>query len=737
MQEIGKVMKMEGISTPVIRKDHEAKISGRERYVGDLKRAADGSEILTAKLVRTAVAHAEILSVTVPELPEGYTYVDGRDAPRNVAWYPLNDTAAVLTPEEAERIKISMPLFADRTSEYAGQPVGMIVGPDPKAVRRLAAQCIVECRELPAVIRLKDATEAIAVFERTLGKGTASFLSADFVYEEAFETGRQYQAYMETQSIMAEFEPDGRILIHGSMQCPATVRSSVAFALDWEVSRVHLRQDPVGGAFGGKEDFVSFIAPQAAVAALKTGKPVRLIFDRSEDLQFNYKRHPSLTKVRAAVKDGRVTAMDIDGNLDAGAFLVASGDVTMRYFTTFPGVYSIPNLHVVSRAMRTNTPPTGAFRGFGGPQCEFAMDMIMAHIADELGADELEFKRLHLAERGKCTPTGGEYFYDVPLPHMLEMAEKSTGYSEKRARYARIAGGRLKRGIGIAFGNHGAPLGGDTEWKYLRPNVRLKKLVDGSVEIFTGQAELGQGVRTAFCKIAANALQIPLEKVNAFYPDLDETSDTGPTAASRSVVCVGKVVENAALELKKIWKDGEEQEVISEYRRPEHSADFDTSTMTGVQYDDWSWSVVVVEVLVDILTGNVQIENAHGVYNLGTPIDENILTGQMEGGLLQALGYSATERIVIGDNGRMFNTGFADYHVPTSTDIPSLSVEFERSPYPEGPMGAKGAGEIPMVGVAAAYARAVEQALGKVRPVKIRHIPFVPEDVLDALMGGR
>lgn len=728
---------MENISSPVIRKDHEAKISGREHYVGDMKCAADGGEIYTAKLVRTEVAHAEILSVTVPELPEGYTYVDGRDAPRNVSWYPLNDTESLLTPEEAEQIKNSMPLFADRTSEYAGQPVGMIVGPDPKTVRRLAAQCRVECRELPAVIRLKDATEAITVFERTVGKGTAPFFSADFVYEETFETGRQYQAYMETQSIMAEPEPDGRVLIHGSMQCPATVRGSVAYTLDCDTEQVHVRQDPVGGAFGGKEDFASLIAAQAAVAALKTGKAVRLVFDRSEDLQFNYKRHPSLTRVRAAVKNGRVIAMDIDGRLDAGAFLVASGDVTLRYFTTFPGVYSIPNLHVVSRAMRTNTPPTGAFRGFGGPQCEFAMDMVMSHIADELGADELEFKRLHMAEKGKCTPTGGAYFYDVPLPRMIEMAEKSTNYSEKRARYARIASGRLKHGIGIAFANHGAPLGGGVEWKFLKPKVRLKKTSDGSVEIFADQTELGQGIRTAFCKIAANALEIPLDKVSSNYPDLDLATDTGPTAASRSVICVGKVVEDAALELKKIWKDGEEQEVIAEYRRPKNSPDFDSATMNGVQYEDWSWSVVVVEVLVDILTGNVQIGNAHGVYNLGTPIDENILTGQMEGGLLQALGYSATERIVIGDHGRMFNAGFADYHVPTSTDIPSLSVEFERTPYPEGPMGAKGAGELPMVGVATAYARAVEQALGKVRPVKINHIPFVPEDVLDALMGRR
>ena len=726
---------MDNISKPVIRKDHKSKITGNEKYVGDFQCACDGGEILSGRLLRTEKAHAEIISVTVPQLPENYFYIDGRDAPRNVSYYPLNDTEALLTEEEAERIKNSMPLFADKVSEYAGQPVGMIAGPDKTIVRELVKACSIEYRELPAVIGLKDAKEVLARYERTLGKYESAFLSADFIYEETFSTGRQYQAYMETQSIMAEPESDGRILIHGSMQCPFTVRNSVAYTLGCDAEQIHIRQDAIGGAFGGKEDFPSFIAPQAAVAARKTGKAVRLSFDRSEDLQFNYKRHPSLTHVRAAVKNGKVTALDIDAKLDAGAFLVSSGDVAMRFFTTFPGVYSIPNLHVTVNVMKTNTPPNGAFRGFGGPQCEFSMDMVMAHIADELQTDDLEFRAMHMAAKGKCTATGGEYQFEVPLPRMIEMAQTSTAYSEKRMNYFSMRSGRLKSGIGIAFANHGCPLGGDIEWELVKPKVRIRKHADNTVDLFTSQTELGQGVRTAFCKIAAKALGIPYDQVNSFYPDSDETSDTGVTAASRSIVCVGKTVEDAALKLKKIWKDGEEQEVTAQYEKPENAADFDLSTMTGTQYNDYSWSVVVVEVLVDILTGNVKITNAHGIYSVGTPIDENILTGQMEGGLLQGLGFSAMERMVIGKNGKMFNTSFADYHIPTATDIPSLSVEFERSDYPGGPAGAKGAGELPLVGVAAAYVRAVEQALGKVKPVKISHVPFVAEDVLNLLDG--
>ena len=726
---------MTDISKPVTRKDHDSKMSGREIYTGDYETALDGGELLEAALARTAFAHAEILKITVPELPEGYTWVSAADVKRNVSYYPLNDTELVLTKEQAEKIKNSMPLFADRFSEYAGQPVGLIAGKDRRTAKQLAAKVTIEYRELPAVTRLENSTEAITEYNRTLGDPDAAFLEADFVYEGSFSTGRQYQAYLETHGIIAEPVRDGGLYIHGSMQCPFTVREGVCYTLGLDTDRVRVRQDATGGAFGGKEDFPSQIAPQAAAAALKTGKAVRLMLDRREDIQYAYKRHPSLTRIRAAVKDGLVTAMDIDGMLDAGAYLVASGDVTMRYITTFPGVYSIPNLKVRARAMKTNTPPTGAFRGFGGPQAEFAVEMLMSHLADELGENELAFKARHMARKGTCTPTGGEYPFDIPLPEMIRMAEEATSYSELREKYAHIPYGRLKNGIGIAFANHGSPLCGNTEWGLIRPTVRMKKHRDGTVDLYTGQAELGQGVRTAFAKIAAAVLEIPFEKINTYYPDSDETAPTGPTAASRSVTAVGKTVEGAARRLKAEWKEDEEQEVSFTYTRPPSSADFDPIAMTGRQYDDYSWSVVVVKVQADILTGNVRILSAHGIYNLGTLIDENILRGQMEGGLLQALGYCASERMVIGDNGKMFNTAFADYHIPSATDVPVLSVDFEKTPYPDGPLGAKGAGEIPLVGVAAAFVRAVEQALGQVKPVKLNSIPLVPEAVLEALTG--
>ena len=437
-----------------------------------------------------------------------------------------------------------------------------------------------------------------------------------------------------------------------------------------------------------------------------------------------------------AVKAGRVTAMDVDGMLDAGAFITSSGDVLHRFTCTFPGIYSIPSVKVRCRAMKTNTPPCGAFRGFGAPQSIFAIDTAMRHLAKEQGEDETEFRRRHFASKGSVSPTGGKYYYDVPLERMIEMADKSTSYFKKREQYSHQNSGRLKSGIGIAFSNHGFPLGGDVEWKYIKPRAKLVKHADGTVEIYTAQCELGQGIRTAFSKIAAETLGIPYDNVSTYYPDTDTTYPTGPTAASRSVAAVGRVVKEAAQKLKEIWKDGEEQEAEAEYTKPEHvTEEFDSEKIIGSQYDDYSWSVIVVEVSIDPLTGNIKIVNAHAVYNLGTPIDENILRGQMEGGLLQALGYSATERIVIGSNGKMFNTAFSDYHIPTSTDMPNISVEFEYTEYPVGPYGAKGAGELPLSGVSSAYAMAVEQALGKIRPAKLAKVPFVPEDVIETIIG--
>lgn len=729
---------MKNISSRVKKIDHDSKISGRELYTADFMSDSNGRPFLSGRLVRSPVARGMLKNVSVPELPDGYFYISAKDAPRNIAFYPFNDVPSSIPEDQLHRMLYSTPLFADTRLEYAGQPIGMIVGPDEKTVRSLVSACRIECEEEKPVVRIEDAEDEFFHMERSYGNPKPAFLTADYIYDEVFTTGRQYQAYLEPQSIIAEPWGNRGVYIRGSLQCPFPLRRSVAYALDCSPEDIRVKQEATGGAFGGKEDFPSFLGTQAAVAAYATGRSVRIVLDRAEDLQFAYKRHPSRIRIQIAVRDGKITAMDVDTALDGGASMSSTGDVLARHVCTFPGVYSFDSLHVFGRAVKTNTPPTGAFRGFGVPQAIFAVEMAMSHLARELGRDEIEFKKEYMAVKGSRVPTGGSYPFDVPLRKMLDMADVSTLYFEKHEKYSNLNGGRIRHGIGIAFAEHGFPLCSNTEWKKIKAKVRLLKSADGKVRIITGQTDLGQGIRTILSKIAANELGIPMSDIICGYPDTALSYDTGPTAASRSTQVVGKTVLNAANRLRQVWIDGEEQEVCAEYGKPDHDTPFDDDTLTGVQYEDYSWQVSVVEVAVDTLTGNITIPLAHSVINVGTPIDEAILRGQMEGGLLQAIGYSASERIVFGDNGKIFNTGFPDYHMPTSTDVRNLSVEFQYDEYPEGPYGAKGAGELPLSGVSAAYLLAMEQALGRYRPLTLNSIPFVAEDALTAsLTGGK
>lgn len=720
---------MRQISTPITRVDHHEKITGTVKYVPDYSCGADQKPILSGHLVRSKNAHAYIKNVTLPLLPDGYYFIGPKDVPNNVAYYPCNDLPATMSEEEKNHLLKSTPLFADRITEYYGQPLGMIAGPDDRKVRELIAGVEVEYEPLDAVVYLKDATEDFLTLDRHLSDYQKAFNEADEIYEEEFDTGYQYQAPLETQGIMGEIGADGRIYLHGSMQCPFVVRTSAAYALNMDKEKIRVVQDATGGGFGGKEDFPSFLGAQVAVATWKTGKNVRVVFDRNEDIQFASKRHPFHFKIRFALKDGRITGMETLSKMNAGAAITSSGDVAMCYFDKIPNVYYFDSLHINHKIMKTNTPPCGAFRGFGNPQGAFAVDMAMSHLASYLGRDEIEFKKEYFVTNEKFTGTGGKYHFPVPLLELLDMAKKATDYDRLRELYSKEQKGRFRRGIGIGFGNQGGSFSGSGEWEGVKATPKLVKHPDGTVAVYTAQCEIGQGVRTAFTKIAATELGISPDKVTVDYPDTDLSNDTGPTAASRSVIVVGAMVQEAAKKLKENWIEGEEQIFTATYKRPAFLESFDETNRVGDCFVDYIWDVTVLEVMVDTLTGKTKILNAYGVYNVGTPIDINILRGQMEGGLLQGIGYCAYERLVYGPNGKIFNTAFADYHIPTFKDVENLTVDFQYEEYPNGPFGAKGCGELPIAGPPVAYLNALEQALGGTDKIKLHHIPFVAEDI--------
>ncbi|MGH0053613.1 MAG: xanthine dehydrogenase family protein molybdopterin-binding subunit, partial [Sphaerochaetaceae bacterium] len=667
---------MKDISKSIVKKDHGIKTNGSALYVGDFAH----KDMLHGKFVRSPYAHAKILETNVPPLPQGYFIVDHRDVPG------IN---------EVHIVKDDTPVYAETTVEYVGDPVLMVVGPDEDEVERIANAIHVVYEELPAVLSVEDSDTVF--FDYNFGKGDVdkAFSEADSVYEETFETGYQEQAYLETQGMIAEFK-DGKLTIHGSMQCPYYVHGAIMKALGLTPDCVRVKQDVTGGGFGGKEAYPSILACQVSVAAYKAnGKPVRIIYGRREDMEFTSKRHPSLCRYKVAVKDGCISAMDIDVLFNAGGFTTLSAVVLQRGIIAGSGVYNIENLRVHGSAVKTNTVPTGAYRGFGAPQTFFAVEMMMEHIAKDVGEEPLAFKKRHLVRQGDATSTSGKYHFPVPLPTMIDEVEKMSDFSKKRREYAKVQQGRYHKGIGISLWYHGAGFTGSGERDIIKAVTRLHKFPDGRVEILASQSEIGQGIKTTLCKIVANELNIPIEQVIYENPDTDRVPDSGPTVASRSLMTVGELLRRAAIRLRSEWESGEDQVVDERFREPEFVIPFYIEKFQGDAYPTYAWAVCAVEVQVDTLTGVNEVTGTWASFDVGTPIDMNIVVGQMEGGLMQGIGYSSMEQMATNAKGRIRNNSYSDYIIPTSMDVPVMQVHMHVEEYPDGPYGAKGAGERP------------------------------------------
>lgn len=696
---------MLSISTPVRRKDHDAKVSGRALYVDDL--APPG--MLYGKLLHSTQARAKILDIQIPSLPDGYWIVGKDDVPGSNSVHVIQD---------------DMPVFAEGMVEYAGEAILMLVGPDPQGIRELMDRIAVSYETLTPELDPTRSETVFAQYEYSKGDVEQAFAEADRIFTETFQTGHQEHAYLEPQGILAELQ-DGKLILHGSLQCPYYVHGAIAQALGVEGKDVRVIQSVTGGGFGGKEDFPSILGCQTAVAAKKTGKPVKVIFDREEDISFTTKRHPSICKYRVAVKDGRITGMDAEILLDGGAYTTLSPVVLQRGIISASGVYKIDSLRVSGRAVKTNSVPSGAFRGFGAPQVFFAIETMMDHIAWNLQRDPVEFKRTHLVRQGDATSTSGRYHDPVPLPGMLDRIDGISGYQEKCKRFQN-QDGRYRKGIGLALFFHGGGFTGSGEREHIKAVARLKKHKDDSVELLVSNTEIGQGLHTTFSKLIAHTLGIPYEKVRVGAADTDLVPDSGPTVASRSMMIVGELLRRGAERMKRGWDPGKEMLVEEHYADPDFLLPFDLERFQGDAYPTYSWGVNAIEVEVDTLTGSTKIAGAWGVYDVGVAIDETVIHGQMQGGMIQGIGYASMEQIGYDGQGRIRNNSFSDYHIPTAMDVPDLITELVENPYPFGPLGAKGTGELSFVGAAPAYLHAVEQALG----TTLNHIPLTQEDLM-------
>lgn len=706
---------MASISEPVRRLDAAPKAEGRAAYLADLR--FEG--MLHGRIVASACERGRLRAIRYPELPPGYAAVDARDIPAGGANRIL-------------MIKDDWPVFADAEVRFKGQTVALLVGPDREVLAGLVDRTAVEYEEGTPVRSIDDALALVGgplhgtnnlFADYTIVKGDpdAAFARAGEVVEERFTTGAQEHVYLEPQGCVAVPEWGGMTL-HVSTQCPFYVRKAVAHALGWPNERVRVAVPEVGGGFGGKEHFPDVLATAAAVAALKTGRPVRLVLDRAEDMRVTCKRHPSRIRFRTALgRDGAILGMEIDTVLDAGAYETCSPVVLQRALFTSTGVYDIPNVRVRGRAVATDVVPSDAFRGFGAPQALFAIEMHMDHLARSVGADPVDFRRRHFLRRGSTTVTNGRIHEEVLLDPMLDRLLAASGYRSKA-----VAQG-VGRGIGISFGAHGCAFTGSGERDLIRARVGLRKRADDRVEILAAGVDMGQGLATAFRKVVAGALGVPLAGVSYERPDTGRVPDSGPTIASRSTMIVGRLLEQAARELRERWRDGEEQETWRDYAHPPHLA-WDPGTLQGDAYPVWGWGVNAVEVAVDPSTFEVSVVKAWALYDVGVPVDRLAVEGQAHGGMVQALGWAGLEKL---ENrcGAYRQATLADYAIPTSLDAPPIEVDFVDNPYPLGPSGAKGAGELVFDVAAPAFVMAVQQAVG----AAFRDLPLTPERIAEAL----
>jgi CO/xanthine dehydrogenase Mo-binding subunit len=390
------------------------------------------------------------------------------------------------------------------------------------------------------------------------------------------------------------------------------------------------------------------------------------------------------------------------------------------------GVYNIPAIKAIGKVMVTHTVPTGAYRGFGAPQSFFGIEMLMTHIAKQIGKSPLELKKEYLVKQLDPTATRGRFSYPIILPEMIERVEELSDYIRKYEEYQNQTG-RYRKGIGMSLFLHGCGFTGSAEKDYIRSIVRLVKHPDDTIEILASNTDMGQGLKTTFSKVVAKVLDIPVSQIIITNPDTDRVPNSGPTVASRSLMVVGKLLERAALKLKADYKTGEYQMIEEHYIHPE-MIPWDINTFTGDAYPTYSWGLNVVEVEVDMLLAQTRLLGVWGIFDVGHAIDEIIMKGQMEGGMLQGLGYASSEKME-NVKGRIPQASMTDYIIPGAMDTIPFVTELMDNPYEGGPFGAKGAGELTILGSAPAYAEAVEVAVG----TKLHFVPVTPEKLLELI----
>lgn len=680
------------------------KASGRAMYAGDYS----AEDMLHVAVVRAPVAHGFVEHIDISGLPEGVLFFGAEDLVENII----------------EDVACDSPVFASEHIRYDREPVALVAAESEAAARTAARMVKVVCQPLPVIETVHDALKAdapeihpggnlIVDFNNDKGCARDAFADCDVVVEDSFVLPVQDHGYMEPEAAFA-FTEDGILHVYTSTQNIYNDRRMVCRALGLSETQVHVKAATVGGGFGGKDGHTTQIF--AALVAHKTGRPARLVFDRTESLAASYKRHGAQLHVKIGARsDGTLVAFDGRGYLDTGAYIGLGTAVLGLFCEHLAGPYVIPNVHIECKLVYTNKMPAHAMRGFGAPQGAFATEMLLDRIARQIHMDPIALRVKNALRTGSIGALGQKMEHCVGFAEALKLVEASDLWQERSINtdpyvgYG-IAGGHLSCGLGKNIPDDA--------------RVEIRENEDGTYEVRVGLVDIGQGSTTALAALAADALTVPLENIRMIMADTDKGFDCGSTAGSRSTFIAGNAILNAADLLKKM-PAGPGRSAVGLASFPESGKSFSTA---GFPHAMYTFIAQAVKLRVDPVTGGVELLDIFAATEAGRVVNPLSMAGQMQGGVAMSVGYALMENCMFCE-GRLVNSDFSTYLMPTAMDVPRIQSAHVEAYEGSGPAGVKGAAEVATVSIAPAIGNAITSISG----VDFTALPFDRYKLLIAL----
>lgn len=727
------------VGQSLTRLDALGKVTGQTLYPGDLVMPG----MLHMKILFAGRPHARIkrLDTSRAESHPGVAAVlTARDVPNNEYGLIMPDQPVLIGPGSAK--------IGSDVARFVGDQVALVVADTEKTAARARDLIEIEWEDLPVAADPREAmkdgapllfpekgTNVICRYRIRRGDVEEGFAKSAVVVDGYYQTPPQEHAFLQPEAGLAYIDDEGRVAVQVAGQWTHEDQEQIAHALNLPLDRTRVIYPAIGGAFGGREDMSVQIV--LALAAWKLRRPVKIVWSREESILGHHKRHPFYIRAKwGADKDGRLMAAECEMVSDAGAYAYTSTKVLANATLMCTGPYEIPNVKVDSCAVRTNNIPTGAFRGFGGPQGAFAAECQMNRLAEALGIDPVEIRARNVVREGSILSVGTPMPEGVSMPQVLEKCAEEAGWKKadgrwKRPPVAAASGPNRKRGIGlaIAFKNVGFSFGAPEQcWATVKLEGRTEI---ERVTLYHAGADCGQGAHTVFSQMAAEALGVPLEKVHLTASDTATSQNSGSASASRMTFMAGNSIRGAAEAALKKWKDEERPAVATYQYRPPKTTPYDPETGHSEPNFAYGYVAEAVEVEVDADTGHIHVLNVICVDDVGRALNPRQIEGQIEGAVVQAHGYAALENFVQ-QNGYVQTPYLSNYLIPTVLDVPDRvkSVILE-CPDPIGPWGARGMAEMPYLPYAPALVAAVKDAVG----VEFHQFPLTPDRVLGALKG--